>query len=163
MRKTRLLRIDRGKNKEKYYCDNVEKQKKWEHGKIFQKTLLEIFNSLVRNDKNKFGYILETGQLDLKNVINIVDRESTIIVCLTHGNLTKDDIVKSCRKYDTPLDWSFEESDEDLYIHAETWEKLNKRLISQCKKYNIPYYDTSKNRKESLNNILDDIKKILNK
>ena len=34
--------IIRGKGQEQYYRNNIEEQKKWEHGDEFQKTLVEI-------------------------------------------------------------------------------------------------------------------------
>ena len=51
----------RAKNEEAYYRTNVDKQNEFEYGEYFQRTLLEFFNSSVLNDKNHYGYILESG------------------------------------------------------------------------------------------------------
>lgn len=53
--------IIRATGREKYYRTHIEEQKEFEHSEYFQKVLLELFNSCIRNDKNKYGYILESG------------------------------------------------------------------------------------------------------
>lgn len=52
----------RAKNQEEYYRTNIDKAKEFEQGEYFQKTLLEFFNTLIKNDKNGYGYILECDQ-----------------------------------------------------------------------------------------------------
>ena len=39
------------KGKEAYYMRNIKKQQEYEHGEFFQRTLLELYNSLIENDK----------------------------------------------------------------------------------------------------------------
>ena len=168
--------IIRGEGKENYYRDNVEEQKKWEHSDIFQNILLEIFNSCVRNDggedgylvdyvkrnnatTNGYGYILESGQLELRNVIKHINLDNTIIICLGLGNLTKQGIFDLCRTYDTEKDWSYETSDDDLKKHIEKWYETNETLKKECLEYGFKYIDTTHNRKEVLNQVLNDISK----
>ena len=50
----------RAAGKEGYYRENIKEQKEFEHGEYFQRVLLEFFNSCIRNDINKHGYILES-------------------------------------------------------------------------------------------------------
>ena len=45
----------RAKDEEQYYRTNVDKQKEFEHGEYFQKTLLELFNSLIKKDTKGYG------------------------------------------------------------------------------------------------------------
>ena len=90
----------RGEGKEKYYRTNITEQKEFEHGEFFQKTLLEIFNSLIKKDKKEYGYILESGQLQAKNVSQMIDFDKTIVICLGLGELTKEGIIQLCREHD---------------------------------------------------------------
>lgn len=147
----------RAAGKEKYYRTNIKEQKEFEHGEYFQKTLLEFFKSSIKDDTNKYGYILESGQLEPKFVKEIIDFNETIVICLGLGNLTKEEIIELCRKNDTQSDWTYNLPYADLEAHAEKWSKMNELLKVECPKYGIKYIDTSKNRKEVLNKILENI------
>lgn len=151
----------RAEGKEKYYRSNVDKQKEFEHGEYFQKTLLEFFNSSVLKDKNHYGYILESGQLHPKIVKKMIDFKKTIVICLGLGNLNADEMVEFCIKHDREKDWTFGLSREYLKKHAIDWYYTNEMLKKECPKYRIKYYDTSVNRVKTLNNIIQEIGKYL--
>ncbi len=149
----------RALGKEEYYRENVEKQKEFEHSETFQRTLLNFFNSSIQNDNKEYGYILESGQLHPKIVKEMIDFERTIVVCLGLGNLSIDDIVTLCQNHDKEEDWSYGLSRDYLKKHAKDWYHANKVLKEECPKYGIPYFDTSKNRVEILNKIMNSILK----
>lgn len=151
----------RAKNQEKHYRENVDKQKEFEHGEYFQRTLLEFFKSSVSKDKKNYGYILESGQLHPKIVSEMIDFENTIVVCLGLGDYSLNDMVESCIEHDTPEDWSYGLSKEYLREHAKDWFAANEMLKTECPKYGIKYYDTSKNRVETLNTIMEEIIKLV--
>lgn len=116
----------RAKGEEAYYRENVNIQKEFEHGEYFQKTLLELFKSLIK--KNKYGYILESGQLHPKIVSEMIDPKNTIIVCLGLGNLTPEDMVNQCINYDTEESWTYGLPREYILEHAQDWYKCNEML-----------------------------------
>ena len=151
--------IIRAKGKEEYYTNNIKKQQKFEHSELFQRTLLEFLNSSIRNDTNKNGYILESGQLQPKLVKELISSENTKVICLGHGKLTKKDIIELCRKNDKEEDWTYDISDEELEKYAEKWSKMNEKLREDCPKYGIEYIDTSKNRNKILIDILEKLDK----
>ncbi len=147
----------RAQDKEKYYRTNIDKQKEFEQSEYFQKTLLEFFNSSTSTDENHYGYILESGQLHPKIVKEMIDFENTIVVCLGLGNLSVEEIIDLCIKYDTEKDWTFGLPKEYLKKHAKDWFLTNEMLKRECPKYEIKYYDTSKNRTEILKEIMEEI------
>lgn len=149
--------IIRAMHKEEYYRENIDKQKEYEHGDFFQRTLLELFNSLTRNDKNNYGYLLESGQLHPKIVKEMIDFENTIVICLGLGSLSIDDMVNQCLKYDTEDSWTYGLPKEYIRKHAEDWYQCNEMLKRECPRYGINYIDTSKNREEILNKIIDEL------
>ena len=118
---------------------------------------LELYNSLIKKDTKKYGYILESGQLHPKIVKEMVDYNNTVIVCLGLGNLSVEDMVNQCIEHDKKEDWTYGLSREYLRKHAIDWYNTNEMLKEECPKYGIEYFDTSKNRVETLNNILDKI------
>ena len=147
----------RAENKEEYYRENVDEQKEFEHSEYFQRALLEFYNSQIRKDDKKYGSILESGQLHPKIVKEMIDLNRTIVICLGLGNLTKDEIVNLCIKYDKEKDWTYRLPKEYINKHAESWYEHNEMLKIECPKYGIEYIDTSKDRENILKNILDKI------
>ena len=151
----------RAEDKEKYYRINVEKQKEFEHSKYFQKTLLDFFNSLILKDKNHYGYIFESGQLEPKTVKEMIDFENTIVVCLGLGKLNIDEMIELCIEHDIEKDWTFRLPREYLKKHAIDWYSANEMLKKECPEYGIKYYDTSENREQVLDEIMDEIEKLV--
>lgn len=149
--------IIRAKGLEEYYRVNIKEQAEFEHSEEFQKTLLYFFKSAIDNDEQNYGHILESGQLHPKLVSELIDQNNTTVICLGHGELTKEDIIKLCRDNDNEKDWSYELTDEELEAHATKWALFNEELKRDCAKYGIEYIDTSKNRIEILNNTLEKI------
>lgn len=152
----------RSKGEEQYYRQNVDKQKEFEHSDEFQKTLMELFNSLISLDRQNNGYILESGQIAPKIVDKMINRNNTYIVCLGHGDLTKEEMVENCIKYDAPESWTYGLSQDYLLKHAEDWYSTNEILKVECSKYNIKYIDTSNNRISKFDKIIDEIANINN-
>lgn len=150
----------RAEDKEKFYRTNVDKQKEFEHGEYFQKSLLHFYNSSITKDKNNYGYILESGQLHPKIVAEMIDFDKTIVVCLGLGNLTIDKMVELCIKHDTKESWTFGLEKEYIKEHAKDWYEANEMLKVECSRYGIKYYDTSKDRVKTLNNIMREIEKV---
>ena len=147
----------RAKNEEQYYRKNVDKQKEFEHGEYFQRTLLELYNSLIRKDTKKYGYILESGQLHPKIVKEMIDFDNTIVLCLGLGNFKPEDMVNQCITYDTEESWTYGLSKDYLLEHAQDWYNCNEMLKIECPKYGIKYIDTSKDREKVLNEILENL------
>ena len=140
--------IIRGTGREDYYSKNVAARKELVHSEKFQRIILEIYKSSIKQDKMNYGTILETGQLEPKYAKELIELGNVECVCLGHGNLDKNGIIELCRKNDKEEDWTYDLSEENLSANAEKWNEKNKLLITECPKYGIKYIDTSKNRKE---------------
>lgn len=145
----------KAENKENYYRENVDAQKQFEHGEYFQRTLLELYNSLIRKDTNKYGYILESGQLHPKMVSEMIDFHTTNVICLGLGNFSIEEMVQQCITYDTKESWTYKLPREYLTKHAEDWYNSNEMLKKECPKYGIKYIDTSKDREKILKDTLE--------
>ena len=92
--------IIRGTGREEYYTKNIKARKELVHSDKFQRIILEIYKSSIKQDT-------------------------------TYGI-----------------------SDENLSTNADKWNEKNQLLKKECPKYGIEYIDTSKNRKQVLNQIL---------
>ena len=92
----------------------------------------------------------------------MIDFNNTIVLCLGLGDLTAEDMVEQCIKYDTEDSWTYGLTREYLLNHAQDWYNCNEMLKQECPKYNIKYIDTSKNRENILKDILEDLIKLQN-
>ena len=142
---------------EEEFKQNVDKLKHFEFGETFLYTVMEFFKILIENDKNKYGYILESAQLHPLLIKQKLDFEKTKVICLGYGDMSIDDIVKQCIKYDTKENWSYNLPKEELQKHAKYWFECNQIYKTECPKYGIEYIDTSKDREKTLNSIVEHI------
>lgn len=149
--------IIRGTGKEEYYTKNVKARKELVHSDKFQKIILEIYKSSIKQDTKNYGTILESGQLEPKYAKELLDMGNLICVCLGHGDLDKQGIMQLCREHDTESDWTYGITDENLSTNADKWNEKNQLLKEECPKYGIEYIDTSKNRNQVLRRILERI------
>lgn len=149
--------IIRGIGKEEYYTKNVKARKELVHSDKFQRIILEIYKSSIKQDTSHYGTILESGQLEPKYAKELLNMGNLVCVCLGHGNLDKRGIMNLCREHDTEKDWTYKIPEETLAINAEKWNEKNQLLKEECPKYGIEYIDTSKNRKQKLTEILSRI------
>ena len=152
--------IIRGTGREEYYTENIKARKELVHSERFQRIILEIYKSAIKQDIKGYGTILETGQLEPKYAKELLDMGNLDCVCLGHGNLDKQGIMNLCREHDLPKDWTYGIPDEQLSANAEKWNEKNLLLKEECPKYGIRYIDTSQNRESVLNSILITLKKM---
>lgn len=149
--------IIRGTGREEYYTQNVKARKELVHSDKFQRIILEIYKSSIHQDTKNYGTILESGQLEPKYARELLDMGNLICVCLGHGDLDKQGIMKLCREHDTEKDWTYRISEENLSANADKWDEKNRMLKVECPRYGIEYIDTSKDREKTLQKILSRI------
>lgn len=149
--------IIRGLGREEYYTEHIEERKEWIHGDKFQRILLEICKASISKDEKEYGTILDTGQLEPKYAKELINMGNVYCICLGHGELDKQGIMNLCREHDTPKDWTYRIPDEQLEANAKKWEEKNKLMRTECQKYGIEYINTSQDRENILNRILERI------
>ena len=115
----------------------------------------EIIKKIFPN--YKYRYILESGQLHPKTVNEMIDFNTTNVICLGLGELSIEDMVNQCIKYDTKDSWTYNLPKDYLKKHAEDWYSKNQMLKVECPKYGIKYIDTSKNREIIFNELIDNL------
>ena len=122
----------------------------------FKRQLIYGIIGTILDTKN-YGTILESGQLEPKYARELLDMGNLICVCLGHGDLDKQGIMKLCREHDTEKDWTYRISEEKLSANADKWDEKNRMLKVECPRYGIEYIDTSKDREKILQKILSRI------
>lgn len=108
--------------------------------------------------KDKKGYIVEGCQVLPDKVKEVFDLENSIVIYLGHGKLLPKEILKNIRKYDTPDEYSYTRDDDRMLKQCRKYYELEQMIISKCKEYGFIYVDTSTNRKEVLDELINKLK-----
>lgn len=65
-------------------------------------------------------------------------------------------------KNDTKLDWTKDYSRKEIEAMCKEYIEISKKNLDECKKRNIKFIDTSINRNNVLNNLLNEILSLIN-
>ena len=82
------------------------------------------------------------------------------IIGLTYNDITEEKMFEDIKKYDTEDDWTYWVKDEDLKGDVRYFLERNKIFNEKFKKYGIKSFDTSHNREEVLNQIVDSLESL---
>lgn len=91
----------------------------------------------------------------------LINRENYVVICLGYPNVDEKDLFKKIRQNDTSHDNTFNVTDEHLkrLIHES---KISSQFLEkQCQKWDIPFFETDKNRVEALNQVMKYIRKAI--
>lgn len=110
---------------------------------------------------SSYPNIFEWTRLYPEYLNQIKYHEENIVVYLGLGGMSPEDIFEMCRKYDTVGDFSHHSNDEILMEYCERWSRIDHHIEFSCRKYNLEYIDTSKNRTEVLNTICKRVVQII--
>ena len=71
---------------------------------------------------------------------------------------TADEFVNDFKKYDTEDDWTYNFNDDDLRDVSEDAISFSRSMFNHLVKYGFTIYDTSSEREQVLDQIVEDIK-----
>ena len=81
-----------------------------------------------------------------------------MLIGLVQNRKTVDEFVCDFKKYDTENDWTYYLDDDELKEVSEDAVSYNRSMSEHLVKYGFTIYDTSKEREQVLDKIVDDIK-----
>ena len=90
------------------------------------------------------------------------DLKDMIVYYFVTEKLSPEQILENCRKFDSKEEWTTRRSDDELLNHFKFYKDIEKKIIKDCKIYNIKCIDTSENRQILFNQLLDEVKCELN-
>lgn len=113
-------------------------------------------------------FVLEGGYFNFEIILSILKTYGTeelnqnfILIGLVQNQKTIDEFVSDFKKYDTQDDWTYHFSDDDLREVAQDAVLFSQTMTEQLVKYGFTIYDTSVQREQVLEQILEDIKRKL--
>lgn len=121
----------------------------------------KIINRVIldNNTDTNYGkekYLFDTPFIFPKD-INLIDTSDTEIIFLGYSKASPVEILKIIREKDNNNFWTNQKSDEELLKLIELDIDYSKKVEKECEKFGIKYYDTTYNRDQILNKIVEEI------
>jgi len=123
-----------------------------EQAKAIAPMLKMYMDRLVGKHQQTF-YVFEGVALDMPCLMKYLDTDKYTVICMG-WSLPREDKFKQIKRYETKYDWTSRRTDDEL--RQEIQEGINTcELVKQfAKKNGLPYFDTSENREQVLDEIM---------
>ena len=122
--------------------------------------LFEILNGFCKDLKyNENVTIFQGSQFLPKDIYEYSKKDMFIVIFLGMCDETPIELMTNIRDMDTKFDWTTKRTDEQLLNDCKNIINESFELKNQCKKFGFHYFDTFKNREETLNQIVKLIEK----
>lgn len=120
-----------------------------------------FFKNQIKRNKGYFNYIFDSCDISVQNALKYFNDDNIIIIFLGYSKITPEEALTNYRKYEKPMDFTCNRTDEELLKHAKHWIESSKIFKNDCQLNNVKYVDTSYNREEVLNELFDEIINLL--
>lgn len=113
-----------------------------------------IINRIIEDNKTDTNFLKEKYLFDIPFIypkdLSLINTEDTLVIFLGYAKASAAKHFLKIRDNDTSNLWTSKLDDETLSKNVKENIEFSKKLERECKKYNIPYFDTSFNREEVL-------------
>lgn len=116
----------------------------------------------INKNGKELGFIINGDSILPEDLFKYFDLKEMIVYYFVAEKLSVQQILENCRKFDSKEEWTTRRSDEQLLNHFKFYKNVEKKIIKDCKKYNIKCIDISENRQTIFKQLLDEIKQEIN-
>ena len=113
-----------------------------------------IINRIIEDNKTDTNFLKEKYLFDIPFIypkdLSLINTEDTLVIFLGYAKASATKHFLKIRNNDASNLWTSKLDDETLSKNVKENIEFSKELERECKKYNIPYFDTSFNREEVL-------------
>lgn len=122
--------------------------------------LLNFIKSLDSNSlkQDDIFYVFEGAYFNIEECFKILKRRNILIIILLQTQLDEYELFSNIRKYDCEFEWTSKMSDVDLTNYCKNVVNFNRYIKNICEQHNYKYWDTSYNRDEIIDKIIDEIR-----
>ena len=110
-------------------------------------------------------FVLEGGYFNFEKILPILKtygieelKDRFLLIGLVQNKKTIDEFVSDFKKYDTQDDWTYNFNDDELREISEDAILFSQAMSDHLVKYGFTMYDTSMEREQVLDQIVEDIK-----
>ena len=127
-----------------------------------EKVALFIMAMLESEEYDEFepGMVVDVYQLLPEHYEKYLNGKNIEIVYLLTSDVTVEERFAIHRRYDTKEHYTFDFTDDEMLSHCSFIINRSKFLKEQCIKYNLPYYETAKDREAVFNDFVKSLKKL---
>ncbi len=108
--------------------------------------------------------VIEGTHIDFEQLMPFLQsdkyKEKYEIIGLTYNDITEQQLYDYIKKYDTEDDWTYWCDDQELKENVKYFIDRNKFFSQMFKKYGIKTFDTSFDRENVLNSIIEDLENL---
>lgn len=110
-------------------------------------------------------FVLEGGYFNFEKILPILKmygieelKDNFFLIGLVQNKKTADEFFNDFRKYDTEDDWTYSLDDDDLREVSQEAISFSRSMTDHLVKYGFTIYDTSTEREQVFDKIIEDIK-----
>jgi len=110
-------------------------------------------------------FVLEGGYFNFEKILPILKtygieelKDNFLLIGLVQNKKTVDEFVSDFKKYDTEDDWTYNFNDDNLREVSQEAIPFNRSMTDHLVKYGFTIYDTSTEREQVFDKIVEDIK-----
>jgi hypothetical protein len=110
-------------------------------------------------------FVLEGGYFNFEKILPILKmyeieelKDNFFLIGLVQNKKTADEFFNDLRKYDTEDDWTYSFDDDDLREVSQEAIQFSRSMTDHLVKYGFTIYDTSTEREQVFDKIVEDIK-----
>jgi hypothetical protein len=110
-------------------------------------------------------FVLEGGYFNFEKILPILKtygieelKDNFLLIGLVQNKKTVDEFVSDFKKYDTEDDWTYNFNDDDLREVSKDAISFSRSMSDHLVKYGFTIFDTSMEREQVLDQIIEDIK-----
>ena len=108
-------------------------------------------------DEFKPGMVLDVFQLLPEDYMKHLHGQNCEIHYFITSDVTPDERFAILKQYDAPNHYTYKKPDDELLSLSINVVEESKFIREQCKKYNLPYYETARDRENVFNNFIQSI------
>lgn len=109
-------------------------------------------------DEYDEGMVIDVYQLLPEDYMKYIDSSRCDIFYFVTADVSADERFLIFKNYDTPKDYTYYHPESELRKSCAEIVDNSKYLRKECLKYNVPCFETSKNREIVINTFINDLK-----
>lgn len=101
-------------------------------------------------DECGYGMVIDICQLMPEDFVKYIDSEICDVFYFLTSDVTPEERFAILKQYDRPKDYTYFSSDDENRKECDSIVKLSKVMREQCEEYQLPFYETSRDRERVL-------------
>lgn len=105
-------------------------------------------------DECDYGMVIDVFQLLPEDYRKHIDPSVCEIYYFITSDVTAEERFELLKQYDTPKDYTYDKPEEENRRNCAEIVEISKYYKEQCERYQLPYFETARNRENVLENFI---------